>query len=170
MPMNRLIRLGGFILLLAGMLACSLTVVQVTPTVTEATREVRNLAPNSSLKDEYPGYVDGNLNATGSGVGGGGGPGLVAKAGNRLNIVLDAVHSLDRIVVYAGCNDGETMAGKVLDISGGAEKILATFGAAGCGDSIPLNSARTDRLAILMTGGGGDDTQISVDEIEIYGR
>jgi len=163
MRSNRLFWLSVCAATLTWTLACSLS-------ITRREMEDRNLALDSNLKKEYPGYVDGVTSAIGSGVGGGGGPGLEARGDNRLTITLDGTYRLERMILFAGCNDGETMDGRIQDLAGDTDEPLALFEAVGCGDVIPLKGAQTGRLTIMMTGGGGDDTQISIQEIEIYGR
>jgi hypothetical protein len=74
------------------------------------------------------------------------------------------------LILYVGCNDGEILSGEISDITGGEGKILTTFNSIGCGDAIKFPEASTDHIAIKMTGGGGGDQQISVEEIEVYGK
>jgi hypothetical protein len=129
-----------------------------------------NIAPSSSLQKEIPGYVDEFLNANGSGCGGGGGPCINSLSNSRINIIFNKTYRISKIILYVGCNDGEMMDGQIINISKGANIILKTFYSVGCGDSISFDEVKTDRIAILMIAGGGTDHQISVEEIEVYGR
>jgi hypothetical protein len=131
---------------------------------------IRNLAPFTNLQKEIPGYVDGLVNANGAGCGGGGGPCINVNQNNRVSILFDKEYKLLNMILYVGCNDRETMDGKIRNIAGGNDINITNFSHIGCGDSIDLRNTATDRIAIIMTGGGGPDHQISVEEIEIYGQ
>jgi hypothetical protein len=113
--------------------------------------------------------VDGVLNATGSGCGGGGGPCLSAAGNNRITIAFSKLYAISRLVFYVGCNDGNRMDGSIYDVQRGGSLPLADFHSIGCGESVSISETLTNRIAIVMTGGGGDDFSISIEEIEVYG-
>jgi hypothetical protein len=135
-----------------------------------STTKTRNLAPLSSLKTELPGLVDGVRNANANGCGGGGGPCLNVHTNSYLVVTFDQTYQLNKIVLFVGCGDNETMDGEILNLTDGEKKSLGTFISKGCGDTIEFPDTTSNRIAIVMTAGGGTDQNISVEEIEIYGR
>jgi hypothetical protein len=135
----------------------------------EAGVVAENLAPKSSLKDDFPGYVDKVKTPTGPGVGGGGGPGWSAVRKSELTVRFPRRVSVSNVVFYVGCNDRETMGGKVEAMVSGRRVKLATFRDVGCGGSVAFTNTVTDVLFLTMTDGGGYDRGISVQEIEIHG-
>jgi hypothetical protein len=122
------------------------------------------------LKTEFPGLVDGVTNANANGCGGGGGPCLNALTNRDLVVTFDQTYQLNKIVLFIGCGDNETMDGEILNLTGGEKKSLGTFKSKGCGDAIEFPDTTANRIEIVMTAGGGTDHNISVEEIEIYGK
>jgi len=129
-----------------------------------------NLAPLSFLKEQQPGYVDGVTSPIGSGCGGGGGQCLNYYSNNNVDLIFSNTYSISMIVFYVGCNDGESFSGEIWALVNGERTKLATFSSVTCGESVSFSETITDHIMIQMTGGGGSDRQISVQEIECYGR
>lgn len=69
--------------------------------------------PGKSLSDQE----DGVINATSDGCGGGDSPCLNVLTNNYLVITFDQSYQLDKIVLYVGCEDKETMGGKIINLA-----------------------------------------------------
>ena len=85
-------------------------------------------------------------------------------------ITFDQTYRLDRLTLFVGCEDRETMDGEVWNLTDGEKVSLASFQSKGCGDAISWPETSANRISIVMTAGGGTDNNISVEEIEIYGK
>ena len=125
-------------------------------TVASAATTTTNIAPQSSLATSNPGYVDGDKTTFTDA--------LSLAFRPALTLTWPSANSINSVKLYVGCNDDETMSG----IISSGTSTLATFSAAGCGTLISFAPTISSSLTITMTGGGGSDNNISIEEIEVY--